>query len=127
MIHDVHITTFGYLHGAPPEAHVTLDLSERFRDPHVTPELRDMTAHHQPVRDVVLDTPGILGVIEGVAQLATAYLSGPSAGPVTIAVGCSGGRHRAPVVGAEVSELLSMDGVRVTISHRDLAKDVVAR
>jgi len=62
----VEIVSFGYLHGPPPTAHLILDLRSHFRDPHVDPGLRELTA----------------------------YRSGPSAGPVTVAVGCAGGRHR---------------------------------
>lgn len=53
----VEIESFGYLHGEPPAAHLTIDLREHFRDPHVSPELRYMTAHDEPVRTAVLNTP----------------------------------------------------------------------
>lgn len=40
----VEIVSFGYLHGEPPQAHITLDLRNHFRDPHINPALREMTA-----------------------------------------------------------------------------------
>jgi len=90
----VEIVSFGYLHGPPPAAHLTLDLRLHFRDPHVDPALREMTAYDEPVRRAVLDTDGIRNLIDATAAAVTAYRSGPSAGPVTVAVGCAGGRHR---------------------------------
>jgi UPF0042 nucleotide-binding protein len=51
----VEIVSFGYLHGEPPPAHLTIDLRHHFKDPHVSPELRSMTAHDEPVRTTVPD------------------------------------------------------------------------
>jgi UPF0042 nucleotide-binding protein len=123
----IHITTFGYLHGDPPPATLTLDLRTHFRDPHVRPELRYLTAHDQQVREAVLMTPGISLLIGSVLSAIRAFLSGPTAGPVTVAVGCAGGRHRAATVGASLAELLTGVGHTVELTHRDLAKPVVER
>jgi RNase adaptor protein for sRNA GlmZ degradation len=128
----VMITTFGYLHGAPPEgAHITLDLRRHFRDPHVAPELRYLTARDAAVRTAVLTTPGIQALIDATAAQVVAYLSGPSAGPsagpVTIAVGCAGGRHRAAVVGMRLAAALIKRGFPTRLIHRDLDKAVVNR
>ncbi|MEV4872299.1 RapZ C-terminal domain-containing protein, partial [Streptomyces syringium] len=58
-VETVEIVSFGYLHDEPPTAHLTIDLRHHFRDPHVSPELRYMTAADEPVRAAVLNTPGI--------------------------------------------------------------------
>lgn len=100
IIPDVTITTFGYLHGDPPPAHITLDLRTHFRDPFISPELRYLTAHDAAVRTAVLDTPGIPALLEALTAAVLAYLAGgPAAAPVTVSVGCAGGRHRAASVG----------------------------
>lgn len=128
IIPDVTITTFGYRHGRPPSAHITLDLRTHFRDPHITSHLRYLTANDQPVRATVLDTQGIRPLISATAAAVAAYLSGPGAEPVTVAVGCTGGRHRAAVVGTELAaELSDLWGVPAHLTHRDLDKDVVDR
>lgn len=119
---NITITSFGYLHGDPPPAHLTLDLREHFRDPHVSPELRYMTAHDQAVRDAVLATPGIRDLVDATVAAAHAFLAGPTAAPVTIAVGCAGGRHRAATVAMELGAILGG-----TVAHRDLAKPVINR
>jgi UPF0042 nucleotide-binding protein len=125
--HQITITTFGYLHGpAPKDVDITLDLRRHFRDPHVSPEMRHLTARDARVQNAVLGTPGIAQLLDATLAAATAYLSGPSAGPLSIATGCAGGRHRAGVVGAELHRRLSGHH-NVTLIHRDLDKAVVER
>ncbi|MGV9772612.1 RapZ C-terminal domain-containing protein [Streptosporangium sp. NPDC003464] len=124
---QVHIESFGYLHGEPPAAHLTIDLRQHFKDPHVTPELRYMTAHDEPVRTTVLGTPGIADLLEATAAAVTAFLHGPSAGTVTVADGCAGGRHRAPVFAYHLADRLRESGLTVALHHRDLDKPVVQR
>ena len=127
-MNPVSITTFGYLHDAPPEATLTLDLRTHFRDPHVSPELRYMTARDEAVRTAVLTTPGIQPLIDATAAAVKAYLCGPSAGPVHVAVGCAGGRHRAATVGDILARTLTnLWDIHASVVHRDLDKDVVAR
>ncbi|WP_103512927.1 RNase adapter RapZ [Streptomyces sp. SM13] len=123
----VEIISFGYLHGEPPPAHLTLDLRHHFRDPHVSPELRHMTAHDAPVRDAVLSTPGITDLIAATAAAVAAFASGPSTGTVTVADGCAGGRHRAPTFAQALAGHLAAVGHTVTVQHRDLHRPVVAR
>ncbi len=92
----IEIVSFGYLHGAPDDAHLTVDLRHHFRDPHVSPELRYMTAHDAPVRAAVMTTPGIKELITATVMQIEAFLAGPSASGrlVRVAAGCAGGRHR---------------------------------
>ncbi|MFJ6212219.1 ATPase [Streptomyces sp. NPDC092296] len=124
---DVEIVSFGYLHAAPPVAHLTIDLRVHFRDPHVSPELRYMTAQDGPVRAAVLGTPGIRELVEATASAVAAFRSGPSAGPVTVADGCAGGRHRAPTFAMALADRLTAAGLAVRLRHRDIALPVVQR
>lgn len=121
------VISFGYLHGPPPEAHVTVDLQEHFRDPHVTPELRYMTANDDPVHRAVLATPGIPDLLTALTAAANAFLAGPGDAPIVIAVGCAGGRHRAAVVAAELASALSSQHIPTQLVHRDLTQPVVER
>lgn len=124
---QVEITSFGYLHDDPPAAHLTLDLRHHFRDPHVSPELRQMTANDEPVRLAVLSTPGITDLVAAIAAAVNAFATGPSAGPITVADGCAGGRHRAPTFAQALADQLATDGHTVTVQHRDLHLPVVNR
>lgn len=123
----VEIISFGYLHGEPPAAHLTLDLRHHFRDPHISPELRYMTAHDSEVRQAVYGTPGIPALIEATADAVAAFLNGPSTGPVHVAIGCAGGRHRAAAVAMALKPALADEGITATVTHRDLDKPVVDR
>lgn len=123
MVAAIAVISFGYLHGSPPPAHITVDLRHHFRDPHIDPRLRHLTAHDQAVRDAVLDTPGIRELIDSLTATIHAYASGPSAGPITLAAGCAGGRHRAATVAAELAQRIP----GATVHHRDLDKPVVNR
>jgi RNase adaptor protein for sRNA GlmZ degradation len=123
----VEIVSFGFLHAAPPAADLTVDLRRHFRDPHVSPELRFMTANDAPVRAAVLATAGIRQLVEATATAAAAFTAGPSAGVVTVAAGCAGGRHRAPTVARELAARLVAAGHAVVVTHRDIHKAVVQR
>lgn len=126
-MYEVRITTFGYLHGTPPEAHITLNLRKHFKDPHANPGLRYLTAHDAEVRKAVLATPGIATVVEATALTVEAYMlgppTGPSTSPVSLAVGCAAGRHIAAAVGIEIAAVLQDLGHGpITLVHRDLHK-----
>ncbi|MEF9903689.1 RapZ C-terminal domain-containing protein [Streptomyces sp. P9-A2] len=123
----VEITSFGYLHDAPPAAHLTVDLRHHFRDPHVSPDLRYMTAGDEPVRVAVLATPGIRQLVDAIAAAVEAFAAGPSAGTIAVATGCAGGRHRAPTFAQALADMLTAAGYTVTVRHRDLGKPVVQR
>lgn len=123
----VDVISFGYLHGEPPAAHLTLDLRHHFRDPHVSPELRHMTALDVVVREVVLDTPGIPALIEATSDAIVAFTRGPSARPVRVAVGCAGGRHRAAALAMALKTALADEDITAAVDHRDLHRPVVDR
>jgi UPF0042 nucleotide-binding protein len=130
----VEIVSFGFLHGPlagedgePLPVDVTVDLRRHFRDPHVSPELRYMTADDEPVRVAVMGTPGVAVLVAATAAAVEAFTLGPSAGPVLVADGCAGGRHRAPVFARELGRLLTAAGHDVTVRHRDMHRPVVQR
>ncbi|MGW2397048.1 RapZ C-terminal domain-containing protein [Kitasatospora sp. NPDC001664] len=124
----IEIVSFGYLHGAPPEgAHLTLDLRTHFRDPHVNPELREMTARDEPVKASVMATAGIREMVTAFALAVLAFSAGPADAPLLIAVGCAGGRHRAPVVVDALADELGLLGFTPALTHRDLEMPIVVR
>lgn len=131
----VDLRSFGYGHGTPgqgwgelpAEAHVVMDVRGHFRDPHVSPELRYLTAADDRVRAAVLATPGAAALAERIAGTAMAYLAAPGRGPVVIAVGCAGGRHRSAVIIEHAARLLNQRGVPATVTHRDLHRPVIDR
>ncbi|MEU5190990.1 RNase adapter RapZ [Streptomyces klenkii] len=123
---DIELVSFGYLHGDAPEADLVIDMRRHFRDPHVSPELRELTAENELVTRAVFGTAGVPELARAVLAAVAAFRSGPSAGTVRVAVGCAGGRHRSA---AMVNHLASEYGneLRVRVEHRDIHRPVVAR
>jgi UPF0042 nucleotide-binding protein len=118
----VSIVSFGFLHEAPPAADVTVDVRP-FRDPHAAANLRHLTADDLLVRDAVLATPGIAELVRESA----ARVSALPGDVLSVAVGCQGGRHRAPTVAREIASRLIAAGHAVIVRHRDLDKPVMQR
>jgi UPF0042 nucleotide-binding protein len=122
------VVSFGFLHRTVPAAHLTVDLRTHFRDPHITPGLRGMTARDASVRRTVLGTPGIRELIDALAAAVVAYTAGAPGCQVRVAVGCAGGRHRSAVVATELAARATKDGHgHVRLHHLDLDKPVVDR
>lgn len=124
---DVVVMSFGFGHGPAPEAHVVVDLRHHFRDPHVNPRLREMTAQDRLVRRAVLGTPGIKPLLKALVAQVQAFRRGPSAGVVTVAFGCVGGRHRSAVAAHVLARRLRRRGLDVELVHRDARRPVLVR
>ena len=117
------VLSFGFKHGLPTEADLVFDV--RFlKNPHFEPGLRRLTGLDPRVVRYLKRAPGtiefqarlrdFLGfVIPKYVTEGKAYL--------TIAIGCTGGRHRSVMVARELApELDRIEGVTVTLRHRDL-------
>ncbi|WNI19916.1 RapZ C-terminal domain-containing protein [Actinacidiphila sp. ITFR-21] len=128
---DVRLVSFGYLHhgdGLPEDLRpeIVLDLRRHFRDPHVHPELVQMNGLDLPVHRLVMGTDGIAELLDATAAAVRAFRSGPSAGPVTVAVGCAGGRHRSVAFATSLRSWLDKE-MSVTVEHLDVQRDVIDR
>ncbi|MGW0577724.1 RapZ C-terminal domain-containing protein [Streptomyces sp. NPDC002920] len=123
----VEIVSFGFLHGAAPQADVVLDLRRAFRDPNVDPAMRQLTGRDRLVRRTVLHTRGIRQLLAATVRQVQAYAAGPSADRIVIASACAGGRHRSVVVAESLARRLRRRGHTVTVTHRDLHQSVVNR
>jgi UPF0042 nucleotide-binding protein len=121
----VKVISFGYGHGEPPAANAVVDV-RRLRDPHVSPRMRYLTAEDPEVAAAVMATPGVRGLTGSLIALAHSFRRVPGAQAV-IAVGCAGGRHRAPAIAAEVARRLECQGVPVVLVHRDIGAPVIER
>jgi P-loop ATPase protein family len=124
---QVVVTSFGYLHDSAPRADVTVDVRQHLRDPHTDPTLRVLTGKDFPVRRKVLSTPGALDLIVVLTDAVLALLPpADKAGRlVTLAIGCAGGRHRSVVIADSIAERLSIRGIGVEATHRDINKDII--
>lgn len=118
----VSVVSFGYKYGIPIDADLVFDV--RFlRNPHWVEELRPLTGHDKRVRDYVLSSDSSVDFLERlsdfVSYLMPAFVEEGKA-HLTIAVGCTGGRHRSVVLGEELARVLSNEGFNVRVRHRDI-------
>ena len=121
------ITSFGYKHGLPLDTDLVIDC--RFLPhPHWVEELRPLTGLDEPVRDYVLGQPltarFLAQVDELLAMLLPAYVA-EGKSYLTIAFGCTGGRHRSVYVAERLAEALRAHG-QVLVRHRALARAAAA-
>lgn len=121
----VNVMSFGFKHGVPLDADVMFDV--RFLDnPHFVPGLREQTGMDAPVRDFVLATPGaveLLDKLEELLRFAMPRYKKEGKSNLTIAIGCTGGRHRSVALTAELARRLGEGSdQRVGIVHRDVTR-----
>jgi RNase adaptor protein for sRNA GlmZ degradation len=115
-MNKITLVSFGYLHGEPPKADVTIDLREMLSDPVHRPEgdMLDMTGLDEEVASFVFATPGayklvnnLFRLVKGVAEIK----------PIKLAIGCAGGRHRSVAVVEEIRWLLYNGEQEVEYEH----------
>ncbi|MGH6947158.1 MAG: RNase adapter RapZ [Kiloniellales bacterium] len=118
------VTSFSYRLGVPREADLLFDV--RFlANPHYHADLRPLTGRDQAVSAFVESDPDFTGFFERLTALLAPLLpryerEGKSY--LTLAVGCTGGRHRSVAVAEKLGRWLAAEGRRVVVGHRDLAR-----
>jgi UPF0042 nucleotide-binding protein len=116
------VMSFGYKHGLPLDVDLVLDC--RFLpNPHWVEELRPHTGKDPAVRDYVLRQPEAVEFLDRLDNLLELLLPAYVAegkSYLTIAMGCTGGRHRSVVMAEEVAALLRARGFEPRVSHRDI-------
>jgi UPF0042 nucleotide-binding protein len=121
----VTIMTFGYKYGLPVDADLVLDC--RFLpNPHWVPELRPLTGQDPAVRDYVLGQPGARPVLDSYEQVLALVGEGylrEGKRYATVAIGCTGGKHRSVAMAEELVARLAAGGVDATVVHRDLGRE----
>lgn len=119
------VVSFGFKYGVPLDADHLVDM--RFlSNPYWITELRHLTGRDPAVRDYVLSRPGARLFIERYVSALEPVLDGyvhEDKRYATIAVGCTGGKHRSVAVSEAVAEALRARGHRVTVMHRDLGRE----
>jgi len=121
----VTLISFGFKNGIPVDADMVLDV--RFLpNPHWIPELRPQTGLSKPVSDYVLGQDGAQPFLEHFAELfeviAAGYLQ-EGKRFATIAMGCTGGKHRSTAMAEEFARRLRAKGVATKVLHRDVGRE----
>ena len=128
----VNILSFGYKYGIPVDADLVVDC--RFiANPHWVPELRPLSGLDKPVSDAVLDSENVQEFLDRYQALfETMALGFITEGRkfLTLAIGCTGGKHRSVAVTVELvkrltkCEKLSMYKIETQAMHRDLGREI---
>jgi UPF0042 nucleotide-binding protein len=118
---QVSIESFGYKHGIPLDADIVMDV--RFLpNPHWDEELRPLTGRDDAVKSFVLGndmTTRFLSHFEALLHEVIPSYQAEGRNYLTIAIGCTGGRHRSVAIVEHLVERLASQAVKALASHRD--------
>ena len=121
---QIAVESFGYKHGLPLDADIVMDV--RFLpNPHWDDALRPLTGHDPAVRDFVLERAQASDFLDRFGALMQALLPSYEAegkSYLTVAFGCTGGRHRSVAVAEELARRLREQGYAVHTGHRDIGR-----
>ena len=114
--------SFGYKHGLPLDVDLVFDC--RFLpNPHWIDELRPLDGRDAPVRDYVLgqpDTQAFLEELRRLFELTLPAFEREGKSYLSIAMGCTGGRHRSVAIAEELGKILVPLGTEASVRHRDV-------
>jgi UPF0042 nucleotide-binding protein len=120
----VSVVSFGYKYGIPIDADLVLDC--RFMpNPHWVPELRHLPGTDERVRSYVLgkeEAREFLAHLRSLLSFLMPKFVEEGKSHVTIALGCTGGRHRSVVIADELTNIIAELGYDAKVFHRDLLK-----
>lgn len=120
----ISLLTFGYKFGVPYEIDLLFDV--RFlRNPYFVPDLKLLSGEDPRVRSFVLTDPQAVAFVErleGLLQFLIPLFEQEPRSYLTIAIGCTGGRHRSVAVAGRLQECLAAMGYKVAVRHRDIQK-----
>jgi len=120
------LLSFGFKYGLPADADLVAD-ARFLPNPFWIPELRHLNGEDPEVAEYVLNQPGAREFIDAYAAALEPVMAGyqrENKRHATIAVGCTGGKHRSVAIVAELAERLAqLPGVAVSVKHRDRGRE----
>jgi RNase adapter protein RapZ len=123
---QVTLLSFGFKYGLPADADLVAD-TRFLPNPFWVPELRHLSGEDAAVSDYVLSQPGAREFIDAYATALEPVLAGyqrENKRHATIAIGCTGGKHRSVAMIRELADRLEqMPGVVVSVKHRDRGRE----
>jgi UPF0042 nucleotide-binding protein len=119
------VMSFGYRYGVPPQADLVLDV--RFLpNPYFIPEMKGLTGREPQVAAYVLErqeSQEFLHKVEDLCGFLFPRYQKEGKAYLTVALGCTGGKHRSVAMAGELRERLARSGARVQLWHRDVEKE----
>lgn len=119
----ISLMSFGYKFGVPFDVDMVFDV--RFlRNPHFVPNLQPLTGEHIEIQRFILETreaKAFLEHLRGFFAFLLPLFEREQRSYVTIAFGCTGGRHRSVAIALHMKEILKTIGYDVTTHHREIS------
>jgi UPF0042 nucleotide-binding protein len=119
------VLSFGFKYGLPLDADLVVD-ARFLPNPHWIPELRPKTGRDEAVRDYVLGQDDATEFLDRYTDVLRVLVPGyrrEGKRYLTLAVGCTGGKHRSVAIAEEFARRLSAEGVAAVARHRDLGRE----
>lgn len=114
--------SFGYKHGIPADADFVFDV-RCLPNPHWEPQLRPFTGLDDKVAEFLNNQPQVIRMVEDLQQFLETWIPGFETGSrsyLTVAIGCTGGRHRSVFIATALANRFSKNRRNVTTRHREL-------
>jgi UPF0042 nucleotide-binding protein len=121
----VTVLSFGFKYGLPPDADFVID-ARFLPNPYWVPELRPYTGREPAVSRYVFEQRGAVVFVETYARLINATAPGferEGKRYLTVAVGCTGGKHRSVAIAEELARRLRELRISASAQHRDLGRE----
>jgi RNase adapter protein RapZ len=119
------VMSFGYRHGVPPQADLVFDV--RFLpNPYFMPELKGLTGKNPSVAAYVLEreeTQQFLGMVVDMCRFLFPRYQKEGKAYLTVALGCTGGKHRSVAIAAELTRRLQEEIPSIQLWDRDIEKE----
>jgi len=122
---QVSVVSFGYKYGVPIEADLVFD-TRFLPNPHWVPELRPLPGTDAQIKQYVLgndDAKSYIARIEDMLEFLMPAFIKEGKHYLTVAIGCTGGRHRSVVFGEEIARFIRELGYPASVHHRDLERE----
>jgi UPF0042 nucleotide-binding protein len=118
------LLSFGYSYGLPPESDIVMDV-RLLPNPFFVRELRALTGKDKKVRDYVLtqkETKEFLRRFSEMIDYLIPLYEKEGKSYLTIAIGCTGGKHRSVVIVEHLAAIMGKQGKEITVRHRDIER-----
>jgi UPF0042 nucleotide-binding protein len=122
---QIHVQSFGFKHGLPLDAEFVADM-RWLPNPFWIDDLRDLNGLSEPVSQYVLNSSGAIAFVDQYVEATTKTFEGfmqENKSHLTVAFGCTGGKHRSVAIAAYYAKQLQKMGYIVTVTNRDIERE----
>ncbi len=122
---QLQIQSFGFKYGTPSDADMIFD-ARFLPNPHWDESLRDLTGNDSRVQQAVMESKLAQSFVSNMKKMLLSVFAGyriENKRFITIAIGCTGGKHRSVTLANQLADMLSGEELRVRVNHRDLGRE----